>query len=147
MSHLFDAPLADEWPLIFDTWARSFQKSPWAGCIPNHRYDDVSRAGISDILARRGTRVTVCYVELEPGVRRVMGYAVAEADRRVLHWVYVKRDYRRKGVGRALLRRVTGEWPAGPHAYTHRTPASQPFLDSEGRGRFIHEPKHARVKS
>ena len=45
--HLFDSPLADEWPLVFDTWARSFKKSPWAGCVPNHKYDDVSRAAIA----------------------------------------------------------------------------------------------------
>ncbi len=137
---LFDSPAADEWPLIFDTWARSFQKSPYAGCIPNHKYDEVSRAGISEILARRGCRVTVCYVELEPGVRRVMGYAVTEPDRKILHWVYVKRDYRKTGVGRALLARVV---PRGQeYTYTYRTRASEGFL----KGAASWDPVPARVK-
>ncbi len=139
-THLFDTPAADEWPLVFDSWARSFQKSPWAGCVPNHKWDEVSRAGISEILARRGARVTVCYVELEPGVRRVMGYAVAEPDRRILHWLFVKRDYRKKGIGGALLERATHGWGGG--YYTYRTKASEGFL----RGALSWDPVSARVK-
>ncbi len=140
---LFDGPAADEWPLIFDSWARSFQKSPWSGCVPNHKWDEVSRAGISEILARRGTRVTVCYVEISPGVRRVMGYSVAEPDRQILHWLFVKRDYRKTGVGTALLVRATEDWDTRkPCTYTFRTRASEGFL----RGLCTWDPVPARVK-
>lgn len=134
----FDSPRADEYPLVFDAWARSFRKSPWAGCIPNHLYDSVSRTTISEIL-NRGAVVTVAYEELPEGGRRVMGYAVTEPG--VLHWVFVKRDYRGLGVGTALLREsCPGEEPM---LYTHRTRASAGFL---GR-RFTHDPSPARVKA
>ncbi len=138
----FDTPRPDELPLVYDAWARSFRKSPWAGCIPNRLYDSVSRAGIDDIL-NRGARVIVAVVELEGGARRVMGYVVAEPDWAVLHWLYVKEAYRGMGVGRALLERVTAEFPPGhDRTYTYRTPASAKFLGSG----WDHDPVPARVK-
>lgn len=126
MDWQFGPPDETEYALIFDSWARAFQKSPWAGCVPNHKWDEVSRAGISEILDR-GALVLVAYVPLEGGTRRVAGYIVAEPDRKILHWVYVKRDYRIDGlsVGTALVRQVVN----GPKwLYTYRTHASEPFL-------------------
>lgn len=121
----FDSPSADEFPFIFDSWARSFRKSPWAGCIPNHLYDQVSRADSAGIIDR-GARVIVATSALPDGTRRVMGYSVSEPG--VLHWLFVKRDYRGMGLGRRILAETTRAWPAGPWTYTHRTRASQRFL-------------------
>lgn len=136
-------PAADEFPLIYDTWARSFMKSPWAGCVRNCDYPATSRAAIQEILDR-GARVVVAVVELEGGGRRVMGYSVSEPGEGALHWIYVKRDYRGMGVGKALLADV--EEHATPHAtglvYTYRTPASAKFLGAKWR----HDPVLARVK-
>lgn len=137
----FDAPTADELPLIFDSWSRSFRKSDWAGCVPNHKWDEVSRVAIAELLER-----SVCIVALAPRVpgifegRRVMGYAVCEPNYKVLHWLYVKDDYRRQGIGRALLREVrqgTEGWK-----YTHRTAASRNFLGAD----FTWDPVPARVR-
>jgi len=141
----FDAPRPDEYSLVYDSWARSFRKSPWAGCIPNHLYDQVSRAGIADILDR-GARVVCAVQELDEGARRVMGYAVSEPN--VLHWLFVKRDYRGFGVGSALLRETIRDWlPPGEGnpqwVYTHRTNASARFL---ARHPFVWDPVPARVK-
>lgn len=127
----------DELPLVYDSWSRSFQKSPWAGCIPNHLWPSTSRASISDILDR-GARVLAGYVELPEG-RRVMGYSVSEPERNVLHWLFMKRDYRGVGYGRALL---SATCPSGDWIYTHRTCASARFLGS----RFEWSAKAARVK-
>ncbi len=133
----FDAPTADEFPLVFDAWARSFKKSPWAGCVPNHLWDSVSRAMASEII-NRGAEVTVACIDLPEGGRRVMGYAVTEPG--VLHWLFVKRDYRGMGVGRALLAQsCPGD---GAMKYTCRTRASTGFLGS----RFSWDPVPARVR-
>lgn len=68
-----------------------------------------------------------------------MGYSVTEPG--VLHWLFVKRDYRGMGVGSALL---AASCPGtSPMKYTCRTRASAAFLGS----RFSWDPVPARVKA
>lgn len=143
----FDDAKPDELALVFDSWARSFQKSPWAGCVPNHLYPQVSRAVSSEIVDR-GARVLVAHVELPDGGRRVLGYSVSEPEKRVLHWLFVKKDYRKPSglcVGTELLRQTC---PSGDWTYTFRTRASTKFLGAGERwgARFFHDPTLARVK-
>lgn len=139
-----DTPRADEFKIVFDAWANSFRKSPWAGCVPNNLWDQVSRAVATDILDR-GARVVVAVTPIAgredeyPAVRRVMGYSVSEPDKRVLHWIFVKKDYRGTGVGRTLLHDAA---PDGEWTYTFRTRASTKFLGE----RFRWDPVAARVK-
>jgi GNAT superfamily N-acetyltransferase len=125
--------------LVYDAWANSFRKSLWAGCVPNNLWDSVSRAMITDIIDR-GAKVIVAVTPIEGGEgRRVMGYTVSEPDRRTLHWLYTKRDYRGLGVGKALLAETC---PEGEWTYTCRTGASAGFLGA----RFHWNPVSARVK-
>lgn len=144
---IFDAPTAEEYPLVFDAWANGFKKSPYAGCIPNRMYDDVSRAVIAEILDR-GALVIVAAQPLPDGRRRVMGFSVSEPGKRVLHWLYVKRDYRGVGIGAALLQETCPDTSAWK--YTFRTKASDGFLRrasaSYGGPRFEWDPVPARVK-
>jgi len=137
----FDHPTAAELPLVFDSWARSFRKSPWAGCVPNHLWDHVSRTTIGEILDR-GARVVVAHVELEDGTRRVMGYSVSEPATATLHYLYVKRDFRVGGhVEGELLAETTRVFAERPPRYTHTTHALARLL----RG-WVHDPVPARVK-
>ena len=144
----FDAPTAAEMPLVYDAWANSFRKSPWAGCILNKDYPTVSRNAISEILSR-GARVICAVVDLPDGGRRVSGYSVSEPQ--ILHWLFVKLDYRGMGIGRQLLAETVKDWKtdsvydAGhpPWKYTHRTRSSARFL---GPG-WTHDPVPARVLS
>ena len=140
MDIIFDDANEDEYPLVFDAWANSYRKSPWAGTVPNHLWDQTSRAMISDIL-KRGARVLVAAVPLADGSRRVMGYSVSEPGRRILHWLYVKADYRLPGLqlGTQLLQKTC---PEGDWEYTCRTKASTRFLGA----RFQWNPVHARMK-
>lgn len=143
----YETPTAEELKLVYDAWANSFRKSPWAGCVPNHLYDQVSREVAKSILDR-GARVVVDVTPIAgreeeyPAVRRVMGYAVLEPDRRVLHWLFVKRDFRGTGVGTRLLEHAC---PDGEWCYTFRTRASEGFLNKHGK-RFFWDPIPARVK-
>ena len=147
----FDTPTADELPLVYDAWARSFRKSPWAGCVLNKDWDSVSRNTIGEILDR-GARVVVAVQDLtnSDGVvdaRRVMGYSVSEPREAVLHWLYVKDTYRRLGIGRALLAETLRSFePEVPSwEYTHRTPSSERFFRACGH-HLTHNPVPARVK-
>ena len=142
----FDLAEPDEYAFIFDSWARSFQKSPWAGPIPNHLYPSVSRAASTEIVDR-GAKVLVAYVDLPGGGRRVMGYSVSEPEKCVLHWLFMKLDYRRKQTGLDIAQRLLAEtvkdWPTDRRwFYTYRTRASASFLGS----RFTHDKKYACVK-
>ena len=143
MNYRFDLPTSDEMKLVFDAWANSFRKSPWAGCVPNHLWDSVSRASAEELVRR--SRVLVVLAATYPGIfeeRRVAGYSVSEPDLRCLHWLFVKRDYRRQGYGTALLNETVRSWQPGDWVYTHRTRASTHFLGD----RFSWDPVPARVK-
>jgi GNAT superfamily N-acetyltransferase len=133
---------ADEHAFVYDSWSRSFQKSPFAGCIPNHLYPQVSRACISETL-ERGARVLVMYADLPEGGRRVAGYSVSEPDKAVLHWLFVKKGWRGLGKGRELLAETVAAFPQGDWTYTHRTRASTKFLGPA----FRWDPVPARVKA
>ncbi len=120
-----DSPRADELNFVFDSWARSFQKSKWAGNIPNNLYDSVSRACSAEIIDR-GARVVVAVEEMADGTRNIVGYSVSEPKKKVLHYLYVKQALRGLGIGARLLAdAVKGEtnW-----RYTHKTAACDGFL-------------------
>lgn len=143
-----DTPNADEFPLIFDSWARCWMKSKWAGCVRNCDWDQTSRACSTEIIDRQTTRVTVAVVEQPDGSRRVAGYSVSEPSRKVLHFLYVKRDYRGMGVARSLLRDALGGDRISTWTYTHRTDACDRFLRNRATGEhMVWSPVPARVKA
>lgn len=126
MLHKVDtAPEGDEWNLIFDSWARSWMKSRWSGTVRNCDWDDTSRKASKELTDRPTTVVLVAYQPLEDGTRRVKGYIVAEPSKKVIHWVYTKRDFRNQGVARELLQHVMGE-------------AAAPFSNERKEWRFTH---------
>lgn len=126
-----DTPTAEEMNLVFDAWANSYRKSPYAGCTPNHMWEQISRECMRGIV-ERGAKILVLVTPIAgreseyPGVRRVAGYSVSEPTRRVLHWLYVKKDYRSLGVGKQLLAATCDDGVGW--SYTHRTRASSRFL-------------------
>lgn len=135
----FDRPTGDELPLIYDNWTKSYKKSLWAGTVRNDMWESVQRATIQGLLAR-GADVRVALAPRVEGVftgRRVMGWACFEPG--VLHFLYVKADYRGQGIGRALLDHVTAGW--SDHIYSHRTRASA-FLPRH----FRYDPVSARTR-
>lgn len=129
MNIQFETPTEDEFKFIIDSWSNSFRKSNYAGCIPNNLWPQVSRATIHQLLARETMRVWVALAPSNDGRGRVMGYYVGEPG--ILHWLYVKKDFRRLGIGKQLLKHATDSWPAevrGRPRYTHKTDNSQRFF-------------------
>jgi GNAT superfamily N-acetyltransferase len=109
----FATPTAEEWPFIFDSWARSF----------------------------RNSRVVVLVNATESGERRVIGYSVSDPKRRIIHYVYVKRDWRGLGAGRELRRDIVSDAELAGWSYTYRTSACGKFYRSAK-----HRPELARIK-
>lgn len=120
----FDSPNEDELKFILDSWSSSYRKSVYAGTVPNNLWQEVIRASITQLVGRSNCNTIVARVG-----DRVMGYAVAEPG--ILHWLYVKKDFRRLGIGRCLLNAITLPWPAEVKKfprYTHNTYGAQRFL-------------------
>lgn len=122
----------EELPFLLDSWTRSYQRSPWAGVVPNHRYPEMMREMIAGLLGRG----MVVLVAAEPESGRIMGYVAyevkgAEQTTAVLHFIYVKDPYRKLGLARALRAKVPGV-----RFVTHRTRASRAL---EGNATFAPE--------
>lgn len=137
----YGPPEENEWPLIFDSWARSWMKSAWSGTFRNCDWDELSRKASSEIIDRPSTRVTVAYTFTDKNVRRVAGYVVYEPGIKVIHWLYVKRDFRGHGVARDLLREVLGSTAMPEWKYTHRTNACSRLFRN-----MIHDKSYACAK-
>lgn len=129
----------DELVFVFDSWSRSFRKSPYAGCIRNCDYEPVMRNAMTELIDG-GARVLVGWTPTEEGERRIIGYSVSDPGR--LHWLFVKRDWRGIGFGRQLLDATVNGWTARRWTYTFRTHASSHFLGD----RFRWDPVPARVR-
>ena len=130
MNMIFSRPTSEEFKFVVDSWSNSFRKSPYAGCVPNNLWAEVSRATITQLIMRPTAEVTVALAPTTDGSRgRVMGYYVSEPG--ILHWLYVKKDFRRLGIGTKLLENSLSSWPGELRArprYTHKTDSSLRFL-------------------
>lgn len=122
--HNITTPTADELPLIYDSWTKSYRKSPWAGTIPNNLFEQVQRACIQGVLVH-GAHIVVALAPQVPGVfegRRVMGWICYESSIEVVHYFYVKNDFRGQGIAKALIEHAASTWQKP--RYTHRTRGS-----------------------
>ncbi len=106
-------------PFVLDGWIRSWRTSPWAGCVPNNRIWEVTRACIADLVTR-GAEILVAEVG-----GRLVGFVCHEAPD-LLHYVFVKRTgFRGLGIGRRLVQESVVALALN-HAgrFTHRTRSS-----------------------
>ncbi|MBU6278588.1 MAG: hypothetical protein KGN78_05035 [Actinomycetales bacterium] len=123
--------LGDARSLIFATWLKSYQNSSlFAKGVPRETFFAQHHKVIERILERAEVRLAV--LPDDPSV--VFGWSVTEPCQRisivdrdagivrvtpesVVHYVYVKPDFRRYGIAKALLAHVAGE----PWRYSHST--------------------------
>lgn len=121
--NLIIRPATDEdRPFIYQTWLRTFKHSaiPRIQCDGRIYFEGQTKL-IASLLLRSNVLVA-CDPEY-PSV--VYGYCVQEG--RTLHWVYVKRVFRRFGVARALLF-TSGLFQCSE--YSHKTKDAQYVVGS-----------------
>ena len=91
--------LSDE-DFVYATWIKSFRDSPYARAIPTPLYTIGQRSRICAIL---DGAETIIHVACDPDTPELIyGYAVW-GNRDMLHYVYVKGQYRKLGIAKALL--------------------------------------------
>lgn len=97
---------------IYATWLKSYRTGSGLGLASGKRaYFITYQLVIDEILAKPEAVVYVAVKPDEPFV--IFGYMVAEPS--VLHYVFVKKAFFRKGIARALYNHVFLERPAVTH--------------------------------
>jgi GNAT superfamily N-acetyltransferase len=107
---------AEDAPLVFSTWLRSYQGAPAVRRIPTQFYFE-GQAGVIKRLIDRSAVSVACSPE-DPD--QIFGWiCMEEPDNSdpVLHYVHVKHVFRRMGVAKALLAHLLTR----PIFYTHHT--------------------------
>lgn len=106
----------DDVSFIFDSWLRSWRKSPWAGTIRNDMYFPTQRATIEGLVARGAQFEVAC---LTADQDKILGWICHEQSGpdAVVHYIYVKDPYLSLGIAEQLVARIPGNKPG---FYTHR---------------------------
>lgn len=94
---------------VYSTWLRGlYYGNDWFRKIDKKSFFDKYRFVVKHLLSNSNVDV-VCLVS-DPDV--VVGYSVYSGN--TLHWVYIKRDWRGRGISKALI-------PKGIECVTHLT--------------------------
>ena len=87
---------------VFDSWINSYRDAHAAGMIAYEDWAAVMRQAIERVLARDGCELYVAHHPGEDdGKTDLYGWAALEGQ--LVHYVYVKRPFRRLGIARGLL--------------------------------------------
>lgn len=91
-------PKASDIAFIYSTWLKNlYFGNSWFRSIERKVYFDKYKLVLDRVLQR--STVLVCCLTDDPDV--VLGYVVYEPG--ILHWIYVKKGFRRLGIGKLLL--------------------------------------------
>lgn len=86
---------------IYSTWLKSYRQSPWAESMSNDIFFSQHKVLIDSIIARpTASVIVICNPEDE---EQVYGYLVSEANLSILHFAYIKYNYRKLGMMKSLL--------------------------------------------
>ena len=99
--------IAHDVPFIMASWLSSWRTSRYAGCIRNCDYFSITRSLIEDLIARGATLIVADAGDT------LLGWACGEVkdDQTVLHYVYVKDPFLRRGIEDRLLESLPGVKP------------------------------------
>jgi len=120
----FREPVPADIKFVGDSWLRSFRDSPWAGVVGNNDYFDTYHRTIEQLFARGAKLLVACQVN-DPA--HILGWICTEPVKggTAVHYLFVKRWYREKGLASELIRRSIAD--GQERFYTFRTRASQYF--------------------
>ena len=96
---------------IYDSWLKNYRIP---GC-PQPIYYIGHRKVINSLLKNRDTEIIVAHLYGAPEL--IFGYAVVNKQKNILHWVYVKNNYRGHGIAHNLLDELDWNMPV---FFTHR---------------------------
>lgn len=116
-------------PFIFNSWLKSYRDSATVRSIPNRVYYEKQHRVIERLLES-----SVVYILCDgDNPDQILGYAVVDTDttKNLVHWVYVKHKYRRKGYTSGLFKYVAAElgMDAKPWVFTHWSKGAEFFRD------------------
>lgn len=120
------------------TWLRSYQSAPFPRKVDSDDYYH-AQARLVRKLIDRSTVLIAQHADL-PDV--YLGHVVGERDERgiVLHYLYVKGDYRRIGVGRALWTGLFDSLRRRDSDVVRYTHSRSPFSEIAARQGWTHNP-------
>ena len=114
---------------IVDSWVRSYRSSKYAGFIQMKRWFPIMIEEISALVSDPRVCVFVAYDPSDADrIADIYGWCCTEiapvdvgiAYRTLVHYIFVKGPYRRRGIGRALLEQAIGDLRK-PFAYSCST--------------------------
>lgn len=107
---------------VISHWSSSYKKSHSAGLIQADDWADIMRPQIAKVLDRPGMRAIIAYEKDDPDF--FYGFIAGDSDdiidAPVIAYVYVKENYRKSGIARALFR-AFGVEPNQRFTYACRT--------------------------
>jgi GNAT superfamily N-acetyltransferase len=104
-------------PLVFSSWTKcAFEAHP-ANMIARARFIPHQHEHVARCLAR-GTTLVAAHPDDQDALLGFLCYEVRPPDVLVVHWAYVKRLFRRRGVGRRLIEEARPGAPREPILFT-----------------------------
>lgn len=114
-----------DYVFIMDSWMRSYRKSPDSN-LPDSFFFAAYRA-IAGLLLKTSTVEVMVTPDNNDAI---LGYVVYDPG--VVHWVYVKRDYRESGLAHILIKRAGAEL-----VFTMTTPLGRKRLRYPVKGKLL----------
>ncbi len=115
--------LPGDYNFVLSSFAHSFKSSKYAGTCPAHEWHSQAKLIVDSLLARGAEVPVLCNTE-DPD--QILGWAMferADSGVPVVHYVYIKDDFRNDGLARYLVGEIAGDQR---FAYTHRTRDAHP---------------------
>lgn len=94
----------DDLPFIIDSWVASREITPWALHVDKSTFRREEKLRIKYQFGKSTFVAKVACLEDDPNA--ILGWCALETQPVVIHYCYVKRDFRRFGVARQLLQGI-----------------------------------------
>ena len=117
------AATPEDYNFIRATFMRGvYYGNSWFEMMPKDVFMRHYKTVIENFLTSPSCAIRVASPKNEPDL--IIGYSILSKDFSIVHWVYVKKDWRGKKVGKALL-------PSAPTSVSHLTDALKDVLKTK----------------
>lgn len=142
--YTFRPYVRDDIPFIQNSWGRSYYTGGYGNTLLSlNEFHAHHRPIREQILEKPNIAIIVCCSKQESTL--IIGYVIVEKPEEspgmILHYLYVKQDFKSEGIGKELLFKAIDQRPV---LYTHKTIVAgkilSKFKDSNDLDRFIYCP-------